>query len=247
MININLLDLRWHVDSEGYVLQPAKASSSALLARSFFAHASPGFIDADFLYDECWYAHVVPRGGQLKSYRWKVDDPTILLDLLNMRDTPEGVLGFVKKRGLLGAPELEKSRSVDWFICSRDVMGKLVLHGSLDGLPGSAGEFELASLKLVRGPTGQLCHRADTLGDFLWAQASTLKPRAVIQCPVCKRFALAPRTGRPPKYCSDTCSSKAYRQGLTTRRSGSPRVRAHTEEREGAMKHRSGSPRARVS
>jgi hypothetical protein len=224
----SLLELRWHKDSQGYVLQRARASSLAFLARSALAKHLPD----EWLDDESWYSHVVPCGGESKLYRCEGNDFRILGDLVNMPNTPEGVLGFVHQWGLLDAPAREEFQRVQWFIGHRDVL-RGVLRG--EGLPHAAGSIELASVKLVRGPTGQLSLRADTLGDFLWAQAFQHRHGAFFQCAICKKFAMAPnkkiakapeRTGRPPKFCSNACRSKAYRQGLTGRQPrGSPRAR----------------------
>jgi hypothetical protein len=209
----NILELRWHVDSNGYVLDGD--GENVVLANRLATLAAMVTGLTDLLCEaEGGYTHVVPRGGQPKPYRCNADNFEILLDLLNMPSTREGVVGFVNQWGLLRAPSLEEQRRAVWFIATSKSLARVME----DGLPRSAGDLVLASLELVRGPTGRLFLRANTLEEFLWAQVFQLRHGAIFQCPICKKFALAPMTGRPPKYCSDACSSKAYRQGRTERR-----------------------------
>ena len=101
MSGLNLLELRWHVDSHGYMLDPpARAPTTGL---EMLRHAFG---------DESWQAHVVvPRGGQPRPYRCKANDLGILHDLLNVPRTPEGVLVFVKRWGLLDAPSRSTSEA----------------------------------------------------------------------------------------------------------------------------------------
>lgn len=200
----NLLELQWEVDSKGYVLDGQKKKAPV----GAWAHLTRAFVVDE---DEGAHAHVVPRGGPPKPYKCKADDLSILHDLLNMPDTPAGVLRFVNRWGLLAPPSSQSRRRVQTFYVERIFLAL----SSSTGLPRPTRDQCVASLELTRGPNGRLFLRANTLNDFLWAQVFQLKDGAIFQCPICKEFARAPKTGRPPKYCSDACSSKAYRQGLT--------------------------------
>jgi hypothetical protein len=204
----NLLELRWHVDSNGYAVDgegPVLADRQAVLV------AMVTRLTDLLLKDEGAYTHLVPRRGHSKPYSCLADDYNILLDLLNMADTPEGVQRFVNQWGLLGPTSDEQQRRTVCFIATRKGLARVLE----DGLPRAASDLVLASLQLVRGRNGKLALRANTLADFLWAQAFQLRQGAVFQCSVCKKFALAPAIGRPKEICSDACRSKAYRQRRT--------------------------------
>ena len=210
----SLLELKWEVDSHGYMLDEKGKEEPAV---GTFIWGLRDLLDLG----ESAYGHVVPRGGPPRSYKCKADNLDALSDLLNIPETPEGVLGFVGRWELLAPPAEQELRRVSIFIDHRYTLDRILV----DGLPRHAGDQILATLELVRGPTGGFSLRANTLADFLWAQVSLLKTGAIFQCPICKKFALrkTPRgsaepklkLGRTPKYCSDACSSKAYRQGLT--------------------------------
>jgi hypothetical protein len=208
----NLLELRWEVDSEGYDVLDGQGENIATLL-SVLRRELLGDDDS---------AHVVSRGGPPQPYKCKADDFRILLDLMNMPATTEGVRAFVGEWGLLGPPSDRGLQLVSTFYVLKDLLDEI----SNKGVPPNT---VIASLDLVYGPTGVFSLRANTLFDFLWAQVSLqYRQGAIFQCPICKQFALrkAPRRsskpkkklGRAPTYCSDACKMKAYRRALTTQR-----------------------------
>ena len=231
----NLVELIWEFDTHGYMLD--EKGKNEPVVGSFLWRARDAFG-----LSESAYGHVVPRGGPPEWYKCRADNHDALIDLLNMPETPEGVLGFVGRWGLLKPPSEQDYQRISMFVDHRYTLDHIFAHG----LPLHAGEQNVASLELIHGPTGGFSLRANTLADFLWAQVSLLKTGEIYQCPICKQFALrkTPRgstelklkLGRTPRYCSDACSSKAYRQGLTTRvadggRQNRSAPRAHTRTR----------------
>jgi hypothetical protein len=237
MRDLALAELTWEVDSHGYTLDE-KGSLLQQLRDAFSLDES-----ADGHVVPC----VVPCGGPPEYYSCKADDLDALCDFLNMRETPDGVLHFVRKWGLLKPTSEQDYQRVEMFIDNRYVLA----HCITKGLPRRAGGQMFGGGHVVVGGDGGRSFHANTLVDFLWAQVA-LRPQArrdIYQCP-CKRFALrkTPRgpeakkkLGRTPTYCSDACKSWAYRQELTgrvadggRRNRGAPRARtrarAHARE-----------------
>ena len=236
----SLLELRWQVDSEGYILErdmermtpadrlklilsvPRGVRSETFKYKGNVFSTLADVLNTDLANDEMTHEHVVPLGGRSKPYTCKGDDLGILIDLWNMPDTPEGVLGFVNLWGLLAGPSEEKIWRVSAFILYRDGLDRFWRNKRL---PRTAGDAVFATMKLVGGPTRQPCFRADTLGGFLWAQVLQVRHGAVFQCRVCKKFAWGPRApktdpprlGRPAEFCTNACRSKANRQRIKAR------------------------------
>ena len=192
-----MVRLKWQVDAQGY----------ELVERTWDHPADKG-------------TYIVPRSGKLKTYDIGVREEDVFIELVNTPATPEGVLSFVNKRGLLTkVPEPE----ISWFYRNRNELRRAVdlgLDNRLSKLQTILGEKGIARLdarlERRRQHAPQLIFRCYTLRQFCWLELVQIVSGGadIVRCagPGCGNFLPLHKKGRPPKHCSNGCKQASYRE-----------------------------------
>jgi len=191
-----IVRLKWEVDRAGYELVDREEKRGRTILTS-----EPGG------------TYIVPRGGKPKSYDIGLRERDLFLELANTPHTPEGVLDFTNKWGLLYAigeqplsSFLETRQSMEWSLTHSDATVKR-----------SFRSFDFASLKIELERRG-IVLRARSLGQFCWLERFHALQGGVdiYRCAGCGTFLPVHKQGRPKKYCSNACRQAQFRKNKKT-------------------------------
>ena len=206
------LRLEWFRDPEGYeIVEIEKGSSPA--ARSIAA-------------GERHCSVVKPRSGREEPYVLEGAGNRIFIELANAEKTPEAVLAFTKRHGLLWTPPGASDRG----------SYAQPLEEFYDAISGLRTAAELAGSNGLQEIVPRLSKRGVRLHMRLVQPAGETAPRLILDptsllsflhaeflqrldggieirnCPRCGKVMAAGRAGQQPRYCSDSCRVSAHRR-----------------------------------
>ena len=191
-----IVRLKWEVDKAGYDLIYREAKRGRTI-----------------LADEPGGTYIVARGGKPKSYDIGLREHDVFLELANTPHTPEGVLAFTNKWGLLYAfGELPLSA----FVETRQSMEWSLTH-SVATVRRSFRSFNFHRLKIELEKRGMV-FRALGLSQFCWLERFHALEGGVdiYRCAACGTFLPIHKQGRPKKYCSNACKQAVFRKNKKT-------------------------------
>jgi hypothetical protein len=206
MADFGLIRLDWSVDSSGYDLvedQKRLYLSGSILDES------------DESLDETPMPRlkVKARDGKNKPYTARLREKNIFLELATMDKSPDGVLAFVHKWGLLN---VGSSGFVEEIISASNLMEhrlNIVKKGgtALAELLRERWTFRLDG----EFHNGKVIVRVKNLHGFCWLEFLQAHSAGgdFYQCanPKCGAWRRYPTTGRPNKYCSEACKKAGQR------------------------------------
>jgi hypothetical protein len=197
MADFGIIRLDWSVDRSGYVLVDKSSEGPA------------GTILSGLVGE----IHIKPRGGKEEPYTARLRERNIFLDLAGMDRSPEGVLAFVQKWGLLN----DRSKgSVEGIISASETMERrlnIVKKGgtALEQLRRERWNFRLDG----EYHNGEVIVRVKNLRAFCWLEFLQAHSAGgdFYRCanPKCGAWRRYPTTGRPNKYCSEACKKAGQR------------------------------------
>jgi hypothetical protein len=160
---------------------------------------------------------VCPCGGKTRQYDIALGDMPIVLDLLEMPETEEGILAFAKSWGVLSG----KTCPLDEFVQTRRQIDRIYrsnwkhreLLAALENKKITSISAEVA--RRGRGKDLEVLWYARNLREFCWLEvlADLGGTSDIAICSACGRFfGHSSRMGRAPTYCSDACKQVSYRK-----------------------------------
>jgi hypothetical protein len=203
-----IVRLKWQRDSKGYDLVERTPTPNP--------DAKRGRILTGDTSGDCG-TYIVPRSGKTKTYDISVREADVFVELANTPATPEGVLSFANKWGLLtkvSEPE------ISWFYRHRNELRNAIglgLDDLLSKLQKVLGERAIArldaGLERLRQHAPQLIFRCYTLRQFCWLEFVQVVTGGadIVRCAQCGAFLAVHKAGRPATYCSDACKQAAWR------------------------------------
>jgi hypothetical protein len=205
-MNRSITRLKWEFDSKGYDLievaepKPAPRRTYGQTRKWAASQTIAGTASAGL--------QLQPRGGAPRLYRADIRQHDIYLELVNVPPTAEGVLSFVRKRGLL-TPGVT---SVDDLLEEQSQMRSALKYGYAEFRRRRRGSEHIANLKVVPEREGLIGY-AWNLRQFCWLEAlQAMGAGDIFECANCKTWGRYTWTGRPPMYCSNKCKEATYRK-----------------------------------
>jgi predicted nucleic acid-binding Zn ribbon protein len=174
------------------------------------------------------YLVVAPRSSQQEPYTVEGTEERIFLDLANTPRTPDGVVAFANKWGLLGRMRDQDLNDFYRRIANMaeavDVVGTHSI-AELEHLLKVDLRLSMRIARLAGDSAPRIILDARTLQGFCNAELMQLVDGGVEirKCPPCGKLLALGKVGQQPSYCSDRCRVAMHRKKKREREARSVR------------------------